>query len=156
MIGHGHNVTKEGTVLFTHNPYQKYQQSKTETVSPAELTLMLYNGCLKFMKKARQGIEAGDIEQKHNNIIKAQNIIHEFMMTLNMEIEVSKNMMQMYEYCMHRLIEANTNNDCQPLDEVEGIVTDFRDTWKLAMQEYRKQEYGEGHISEEAKIKFAQ
>jgi flagellar protein FliS len=130
--------------LSINNPYQAYKQNSMNTASPGELTLMLYNGCIKFLKQARQAIADKKIEEKHTNIIKSQNIIRELMVSLNMDIEVSHNMMQMYDYILNRLVEANTKNDVAILEEVEDYVIQFRDTWKEVIQINRKQQFGVG------------
>ncbi|PKR77991.1 flagellar protein FliS [Halalkalibacillus sediminis] len=113
-----------------NQPYQAYQQNSIQTASPGELTLMLYNGCLKFIKLAKRGIENNSTEDKNVNIQKAQKIINELMVTLNSEYEISKQMMPLYDYMNHRLVQANLKNDTEILDEVEGMVAEFRDTWK--------------------------
>ncbi|WP_453993462.1 flagellar export chaperone FliS [Bacillus nitroreducens] len=129
------------------NPYQAYQTNSVTTASPGELTLMLYNGCLKFIKLARKAMEEKNIEAKNTNLQKAQNIIREFMVTLDMNVDVSKNMMAMYDYMNRRLMEANLKNDLAILDEVEGLVTEFRDTWKQVIQQNRQRQHGQGgHI----------
>ena len=130
--------------MALHNPYQAYQSNAVTTASPGELTLMLYNGCLRFMKAARMAMENKEIEKKNENLIKAQNIISELRLTLNMEMEVSKNMMAMYDYILRRLIEANMKNDTAILDEAEELVTGFRDTWKQAIQLNRQRQFGSG------------
>lgn len=124
-------------------PYQAYKQNSVNTASPAELTLMLYNGCLKFIKLAKIGIESSNIEQKHTNLLKAQDIIQELMVTLDMKVELSKSLLQMYDYLYNRLIEANTKNSIELLDEVEGFVTEFRDTWKEVMKLAKKPQMAE-------------
>lgn len=118
---------------------QVYKQNSVNTASPAELTVMLYNGCLKFIKLAKLAIEENNIEQRHINLGKAQDIIQELMVNLNMDVGLSKNLMKMYDYIHRRLIEANTKNDVEILIEVEGFVMSFRDTWKEAMQLSKKQ-----------------
>ena len=130
--------------MALHNPYQAYQSNAVTTASPGELTLMLYNGCLRFMKAAKMAMENKEIEKKNENLIKAQNIISELRVTLNMELEVSKNMMAMYDYILRRLIEANMKNDTAILDEAEELVTGFRDTWKQAIQLNRQKQFGSG------------
>lgn len=112
------------------NPYQAYQQNSVYTASPGELTLMLYNGCLKFIHIAKIGISEKDFEKRNTYIQKAQDIIRELMVTLNEDMEISKQLMPLYDYLYRRLIEANVKNDAAILDEVEGFVTEFRDTWK--------------------------
>ncbi|MDQ0157103.1 flagellar export chaperone FliS [Robertmurraya andreesenii] len=129
--------------MAMQQPYQAYKQNSVNTASPAELTLMLYNGCLRFIKLAKLGIEANDIEQRHTNLLKAQNIVQELMVTLDMNVEISKNLLQMYDYLYHRLIEANTKNSVEILDEVEGFVLEFRDTWKEVMKLAKKPQMAE-------------
>jgi len=116
------------------NPYQTYQQNSVMTASPQELTLMLYNGCIKFIKLAKKAMVEKNFEEKNTNVIKAQTIIQELHVTLNQEIEVSLNMAKLYEYMYNRLIEANTKNDLETLEEVEGHVVELRDTWKQVME----------------------
>ncbi|MBM7606231.1 flagellar protein FliS [Metabacillus crassostreae] len=130
--------------MAMNNPYTAYQQNSVNTASPGEVTLMLYNGCLKFIKQAIEDIEHKEYEAKNTNIQKAQKIISELMVTLNMDLEISKNMMIMYEYVNHRLTEANINNEVLILKEIEGIVIEFRDTWKQVIQITRQQQYGQG------------
>ncbi|WHX40215.1 flagellar export chaperone FliS [Mesobacillus sp. AQ2] len=129
------------------NPYQSYQQNSVNTASPGELTLMLYNGCLKFINLAKHAIEKKDIQEKNINIQKAQKIVQELMVTLNMELEISKNMMSLYDYINRRLIDANIKNDKVILEEVEALVTDFRDTWKQVIQLNRQKQHNQGGMA---------
>ena len=122
-----------------------YKQNSVTTASPGELTLMLYNGCLKFLNKAKLAIQEKNIQDKNTNLLKAQAIISEFMATLNMDIEVSKNMLALYEYMNRRLVEANIQNDVSIIEEVEGLVTEFRDTWKEVIRINRQQQFGNGN-----------
>jgi flagellar secretion chaperone FliS len=126
------------------NPYQQYQQNSVTTASPGELTLMLYNGCLKFITLGKQAIQQNNIEAKNTNIIKAQKIIQEFMVTLNMDQEISQSLMQLYDYLHRQLIQANIKNDTSILDEVAGFVTELRDTWKEVIQVNRQMTFANG------------
>ena len=128
--------------MAMNNPYKSYQQNSVNTASPGELTLMLYNGCLKFITLAKKAMKAGNVQDKNTNLIKAQNIIHEFMVTLNRDIKVSEELMVMYEYIHRRLVEANVKSDETILEEVEGLVTELRDTWKQVIQLNRQQKFG--------------
>lgn len=123
------------------NPYQSYKQNSVNTASPGELTLMLYNGCLKFIHQAKKAMGETNIQDKNNSILRAQDIIRELMVTLNPDIEVGKQMMSMYDYMLRRLVEANIQNDLEILDEVEGLVTEFRDTWKQVIQINRQKQF---------------
>ena len=129
--------------MAINNPYQSYQQNSVNTASPGELTLMLYNGCLKFITLGKRAIDEGNMEEKNTNLIKAQNIIRELMVTLNMDVAVSEDMMKLYDFMNRRLIEANMKNDLSALREVEELVTDFRNTWKEAIQMNRKKQFAQ-------------
>lgn len=126
------------------NPYQAYQQSSVNTATPGELTLMLYNGAIKFMKLAKKGMEDKDIESKNTNLIKAQKIVQELMVTLDTNHDVGKSMMTMYDYMNRRLIDANLKNDSSIVDEVEGLMMEFRDAWKQVIQANRQQAFVQG------------
>lgn len=123
------------------NAYNAYKQNSVTTASPGELTLMLYNGCLKFLGKARVAIEQKNIQEKNINLQKSQAIITELMSTLNMDMPIAKQMLPLYEYMNRRLIEANIKSDTSIIDEVEGLVTEFRDTWKEVIKITRQQQY---------------
>lgn len=133
--------------MALNNPYQSYQQSSVNTASPGELTLMLYNGCLKFINLAKHAIQSKDIAAKNLNIQKAQKIVQELMVTLNMDLEVSQNMMSLYDFINRRLIDANIKNDLGALEEVEGLVTEFRDTWKQVIQLNRQKQHSQGGMA---------
>lgn len=128
--------------MAVNNPYQAYQQNSVTQSTPGELTLMLYNGCLKFLNQAKKGIETKDIELKNTNIQKAQNILRELMITLDPSQTISLSMSSLYEYMINRLVEANINNDAALVDEVYGLTTEFRDTWKQVIQINRQKQYG--------------
>lgn len=122
-----------------------YKQNSVTTASPGELTLMLYNGCLKYLGKAKLAIEEKNIQEKNNNLQRSQAIIAELMSTLNMDIDISKQMLPLYEYMNHRLVEANIQNDVAIIEEVEGLMTEFRDTWKEVIRINRQQQFGQGN-----------
>ena len=131
--------------MAINNPYTAYQNNSVNTASPGELTLMLYNGGLKFIHLAKKAIEDKNIELRNTNIQKIQAIIQELMVTLNTDLEISQNMMSLYDYVNHRLTEANIKNDVSILEEVEGLITEFRDIWKEVIQLNRqKQHAGQG------------
>ena len=93
------------------NAYAQYNNSKILTASPAELTLMLYEGAIKFCNIATVAVEQKDIEKAHTNIVKAQKIVDYFRQTLDMKYEVAKDFERVYTYLEQRLIEANIKKD---------------------------------------------
>ncbi|MFC9600273.1 flagellar export chaperone FliS [Peribacillus butanolivorans] len=127
--------------MAINNPYQSYQQNSVNTASPGELTLMLYNGCLKFITLGKKAIAEKNFQEKNTNLIKAQKIIQELMVTLKIDLAISKELMSLYDYLNRRLIEANIKSDLDILEEVEGFVIEFRDTWKEAIQLNRQKQF---------------
>ncbi|MFY9177580.1 MAG: flagellar export chaperone FliS [Caldicoprobacterales bacterium] len=123
------------------NPYDRYQQQSVMTASPGELTLMLYNGCIKFIKQAKLAIDEKDVEKAGNSLIRAQDIIQELMVTLDPQYEISKNLYALYDYMYQRLIDANISKDKAPLDEVLELLADLRDTWVEVIKINRKEAY---------------
>lgn len=117
------------------NAYAAYNNNKVLTASPAELTLMLYEGAIKFCNIAIIGIENKDIEKAHVNIIKCQRIIEEFLRTLDEKYPVYKDFENVYNYLMRRLVEANITKDKAILEEVVDHLRGMRDTWKEVMRQ---------------------
>lgn len=113
---------------------QMYQKNAVQTASPAKLTLMLYDGAVKFTNIAIEAIEAGDIEKAHNNIVKAQNIIVEFRSTLDMKYPVAKDFDVVYDYIYRRLVEANMKKDKDILVEALKHIKTMQDTWREVMK----------------------
>jgi len=114
--------------------YAQYKNSKVLTAKPAELTLMLYDGAIKFCNMAKDGISAGDLEKAHNNIIKVQRIIDYLRQTLDMKYPVAQDFENIYSYISRRLIDANISKDPEILDELLGHLRSVRDNWKEVMK----------------------
>lgn len=115
------------------NGYAAYQNSKIMTASPAELTLMLYDGAIKFANIAVVAIEKNDIEKAHNNIMKVERIILEFKSSLDHKYPVAKDFEQVYNYLIRRLHEANMKKDTEIMEEILKHLRTMRDTWKEVM-----------------------
>ncbi len=120
--------------MVAKNGYAAYQNSRVMTASPAELTLMLYEGAIKFCNIALVGMENKDIEKTHVNIIKARNIIDEFLSTLNHKYPVAKDFENVYNYIRDLLTEANIKKDPEILNLALEEIRGMRDTWKEVMR----------------------
>ncbi len=119
------------------NGYQNYQKNKILTASPAQLTLMLYDGAIKFCNLAIAGVEENDIQKAHNNIKKVERIIEEFRATLNFKYEVANDFENVYKYIYDRLVEANIKKDKEILEEVLEHLRTMRNTWEEVMKRAR-------------------
>lgn len=128
--------------MVTSNMYDTYKQNSIFTASPEELTLMLYNGLIKFIMLSQKAIEDKDIQKAHENIIRAEDILLEFKSTLDMQYELSNGLALLYDYMLDRLFDANIKKDTEILAEVLHFARDLRDTWaqamKLAKQQVKK------------------
>lgn len=120
--------------MSARNPYAEYTTNKIMTASPAEVTLMLYEGAIKFCNIAITAIEHGDIQKAHNNIMKAERIIEEFRNTLDRKYSVAEDFDRIYVYLLQRLFEANMKKDKAILEEVNMHLRSVRDTWKEVMR----------------------
>ena len=118
---------------------EAYKRQQIMTATPEALTLMLYNGCLRFMTESREAIEKKDYEQANTSLQKAQNIISEFRITLKMEYEIAQQLLPLYNYVYDRLVEANLRSDVTKIDEARDIITELRDAWAQAMKKARQE-----------------
>ena len=123
-----------------NNPYAQYNQSKILTASPGELTLMLYEGAIKFGNIAIAAIEQNDMEKAHNNIIRVQKIIDEFRVTLNHKYPVAEHFENVYRYLARRLVEANVTKDKEIMEEVVIHLRSMRDNWKEVMKKAKQEQ----------------
>lgn len=127
--------------MAINNPYAAYKNNSINTSSPGELTLMLYNGCLKFIEQAKRALAENKVEEKNTAVQKAQAIITELMLTLDTSVPVAENMMTLYDFANSRLIDGNIKNDSVMFDEAADIIREFRDTWKQVIQLNRQKQY---------------
>jgi flagellar protein FliS len=114
------------------SPYEKYRQSSVQTSTPAQLVIMLYDGAIRFVRTAMDGLSKQDYEKANLNFGKAQTIVSELMSTLDYKYDVSKNLFSLYEYTNHLLIEANIRKNAEKAEEAIGYLTDLRETWLQA------------------------
>lgn len=124
-------------MALPNNAYAQYTRNKIMSASPAELTLMLYDGAIKFCNMAIMAIEQKDMQKAHDNIKKVQRIIDEFRATLDMKYPVAQDFDRVYRYLLSRLLEANIQKDKEILDEVNEHLHSMRDTWKEVMKTAR-------------------
>jgi flagellar protein FliS len=111
-----------------------YGNNRIETATPAELTLMLYEGAVKFCNIAIIAIEKKDYEKANVNIKKAENIITEFKVTLNHKYAVAEDFEKIYDYIYSLLVDANMSKDIELLNRALDEIRGMRDTWKEVMK----------------------
>ncbi|MBM6997268.1 flagellar export chaperone FliS [Paenibacillus sp. DXFW5] len=114
------------------SPYDKYKQTQTQTANSSKLLLMLYEGAIRFLKLGIEGIDNRDIEKANNNLIKTQAIINELIASLNYDYPIANDLLKIYEYMLHKLIQANIHKDKTHAMEVYEYLIELKDTWTEA------------------------
>lgn len=125
--------------MAVNQAYEQYNRNKILTASPAELTLLLYEGAIKFCNIAIVAMENGDVEKTHINIKKVENIIIEFQSTLNHKYPVAEDFDKIYKYIYELLVEANIKKDKELLERALEQLRGMRDTWKEVMVRAKNQ-----------------
>lgn len=119
---------------MTNNAASAYQNSAIQTASPAELTLMLYEGAIKFCNIALMALEKKDYSKVNENLKKAQRIITEFRVTLDHKYPVWEDFDRVYDYIYRRLVEGNISKDKEIIEDALKYIREMRDTWKEVMK----------------------
>lgn len=125
-------------MAINQQAYAQYGNNKVLTASPAELTLLLYEGAIKFCNIAIIGVEHNDIMKVHNNLMKAQAIIEELRSTLNHKYSVAKDFDEIYKYIYSLLVDANISKKEEDIEAALEEIRGMRDTWKQVMQKAKK------------------
>jgi flagellar protein FliS len=124
--------------MLQNNPYAAYQERNIMTLSPGELTLMLYDGCVKALRRASLFLKEGGREDAHTELLRAQNIIAELQTTLDMQYEVSEGLFALYEYMRSTIADANVTKNADRLPDVIALITELRDAWQQAVRANRR------------------
>lgn len=117
--------------MLNKNPYNQYKQTQITTANQGKLIVMLYDGAIKFLTIALDNIEPKKYDIVNNNIIKAQDIITELLLSLNMDEggEISRNLFSLYMYFKKQLLEANIKKDPQIITHILKLLRELRDAW---------------------------
>lgn len=129
------------------NPYMKYKKTQIESASREQLLLLMYEGAIRFLKKAMIAMDNNDIAERGLNIGKAYDVVMELNNTLNHEVggDIAINLEQLYMFMTDRLTHANIHNDKQALEEVLKLLTTLHDGWKQAIELLKR---GESAVAE--------
>jgi flagellar protein FliS len=121
---------------MAYNPYDKYKKASIQTASQGKLILMMYDGAIRFINVAIEHMPIKKYDVVNTNIIKAQDIITELMLALNLEIggEVAKNLYSLYEYMNRRLVESNLKKNPDISKEVLGMLNELREAWDVVVR----------------------
>ena len=124
------------------NTANAYKRQQIMSAPPEELTLMLYNGAIRFVTESILAVEKKEIQKAHTANMRAQNIVREFMVTMDMKYEISQKWLLIDEYILHCLIQGNLKKDKVQLEEAKRLLMGFRDAWLQAIKQVRKDKAG--------------
>ena len=127
--------------MTNYKASEQYAQTKIQTASGGDLVIMLYQGCIKFLRLAKKSMEEDNIHNTNEYLIRSQDIIMELLTTLDGEKggEVAQNLAALYEYMYRELIQANMKKDPERIDQVEGMLLELLEAWKEAVKSDRKE-----------------
>lgn len=114
----------------TATAYNIYFVNSINTASPEKLTLMLYEGVVKFCRFAEIAIQEGNIQLRHSNLLKAQNIVKELIVNVNKEAgEIAEQFLRLYDFIQSQLVEANIENNSEKVKVARELMEEFAKTW---------------------------
>jgi flagellar secretion chaperone FliS len=110
----------------------KYLETSIQTMTPTQLLMMLYDGAIRFCRQGIEAINNNDAANAHMNLTKAQDIIDEFVITLDHDAPIAETLLPLYDYYKHLLTEANIKKSIEPIEEVLGYLSEMKETWMQA------------------------
>ncbi|MCB1137704.1 MAG: flagellar export chaperone FliS [Leptospiraceae bacterium] len=117
--------------LARKSQYDAYKDTEIQTANQGKLIVMLYDGAIRFLRIAQENLNPRTYDVANTNIIKAQDIITELMLSLNMDAgEVAQNLFNLYAYMKKRLLEANMAKDGEIITEVIKLIEPLKTAWE--------------------------
>ncbi len=132
---------------MNRNGFRQYSQVQIKTANKGKLIIMLYQGAIRFMKKAVQQLEQKDMEGKGKSLIRAQDIVLELLYALDQDMlakgnELALNLQRLYLYCYRRLVRANVDMDPEPIKEVAALMASLLEAWEKVVSSQGESEVG--------------
>ncbi len=127
------------------NAAQKYLETEVKTKGKERLLLMLFDGAIRFSREAKECMAENDIEGAHNRLIRGQRIMLELIAALDEDPipeDLYDNLIGLYDFIYNRLVEANTEQDPELVDEALEILEMMKETWEEAVDRMQQEEDG--------------
>jgi flagellar protein FliS len=125
-----------------HYGQSQYQKAQVVTVDRGRLIVLLYEGAISFLTKAKACLTEGDIAGASNFINRAQDIIDELNASLNMEAggDIATNLRRLYLFMGDQLVRAKIKSDTEPVNDVTRMLSTLNDAWREALAKPEAQE----------------
>lgn len=129
--------------------HKQYKQVQVKTANKGKLVVMLYQGCIKFLRLAKKSMKENNTEDANNYIIRSQDIIRELMNTLDIEKggDVATNLYSLYDFMIRNLIEANVDKDLEKIEVVEDMMLELLDSWKQIVNQQNNKNVNEEKVN---------
>ena len=129
--------------------HKQYKQVQVKTANKGKLVVMLYEGCIKFLRLAKKSMKENNTEDANNYIIRSQDIIRELMNTLDIEKggDVATNLYSLYDFLIRNLIEANVDKDLEKIEVVEDMMLELLDSWKQIVNQQNNKNVNEEKVN---------
>ena len=110
---------------------KEYRQNEIATSSQGKLIVMMYEGAVKFVNLAIEGIDKKDLSKKGMNINKAHDIINELSLALDLKKggEVAQKLESLYQFILHQLTLANIKSDRKALESILNVLIPLLEAW---------------------------
>jgi len=118
-----------------------YKQNQFNTADRGTILLMLYQGAIDFLDKAKEHLEKGEISEKGTCLSKAHAIITELLTTLNFEVggDIARQLESLYHFMLDQLMQAHLSNDSRPILAVLPLLHTLKEAWEVAVAQVRRE-----------------
>ena len=117
-------------VTINARPQDAYRRQDIMTASSVDLIIMLYDALKKNLVLGRRGIVKKDLQITHKQLVKAQEIVSELINCLDMNYQISEELLALYGFALRNIEEANVHKDEAPLEPVIAMIDSLREAWK--------------------------
>lgn len=114
---------------MTQSRFNKYMETSIQTMTPNQLLIMLYDGAIRFTRKGVEAVKQKNYQEANNSFLRVQEIINELVVSLDHSYPISKDLIQLYDYFLRRIVEANMKKDIQPAVEVLSHLLELKESW---------------------------
>jgi flagellar protein FliS len=126
--------------MITVRQLQAYKENQITTTDPGTVLLLLYQGAIDALNRAAEFMAAGNMGDKGKQILKANDIINQFIASLDFEVggELAQNLDGLYRFMLDQILVANAHNDPQPIFTVVSLLSTLKSGWEEAVALQRK------------------
>ncbi|MDR1471922.1 MAG: flagellar export chaperone FliS [Synergistaceae bacterium] len=129
---------------FAQQAQDTYRVNQIQMASKEQLLIITYDIGIRSCRTAEKAIEANDVEQINSQLQRAQSVVRELMITLNLEQggEIAAALMRLYDYMYYQLVDANVKKDAEMVKVVRLMMEELKATWVEAIAKLKSETKG--------------